>query len=711
MKVSIFKNFNQVEENLDLAIILEQIKTGKYKAEISELRELLNQDKAEEYNEQKRSLPAFTPSGLFKGGRKLEFLKEYSGCMVLDLDKLNQEQLNNSKLKIREIPYTYSCFISPSGQGLKILVKVFSRPVYHKKVFEQIKEYYEKKLTLPIDPSGKDITRLCFISFDEDIFINTTASVFQPEIYIVEEDIENVVKKIEQSAIDLTDNYNNWLKIGFALVDAIGEEGRSYFQRISSFYPGYKKEECDEQFDKCLKSSRTGITIATLFYLAKDNGIDISKLRSLPKSIKKDIENITAYNDTNSKNNSNGSKKQKKKDKNQVKTIEDYISKNYQLRFNTVTSKVEIRKIFNANPETDQKDNLIEQDHFIPITDYLENSILCEILKNNLKCTSTLLHSILYSDFSYFFDPFREYFIQLPLWDGKTDYIQMLAETVTTTTQDLWYICLKKWLVAAVASVLDFKTVNHTAIILSGPQGIGKTTWMLNLCPPELDDYIFSGTINPNNKDTLIHLSECMFINMDELENMNRFEIGAFKELITKSNIRLRRAYGHNNEVFSRRASFMGSVNSIQFLTDSTGSRRFLCFEILSIDYNHDIDLRMVYAQAYDLFQQGFKFYFDKDDINAIMQSNEQFQINTAEQELLVTYFEKVPLSEANNFLSATQILNRISERTHANFTNSPGAVIRLGKALKKFDFERRRSNGIFLWAVQEKSSLTSSLL
>jgi len=283
-----------------------------------------------------------------------------------------------------------------------------------------------------------------------------------------------------------------------------------------------------------------------------------------------------------------------------------------------------------------------------------------------------------------------------------------MAETVNTTSQELWGKCFKKWLVATVAAVLDNKTVNHTAIILSGGQGIGKTTWMLNLCPPELGDYIFSGTINPNNKDTLIHLAECMFINMDELENMNRTEIGAFKEIITKSAIRMRRAYGHHIEAFTRRASFMGSVNSSQFLTDSTGSRRFLCFEIISINYQHSIDLQMVYAQAYDLFQQGFKFYFDKDEINAISESNEQFQINTVEEELLLTYFQKVQLSEATNFLSAAQILNRITERTHVNIATSPGAVIRIGKALKKFSFEKRKTDGLYLWAIQEKSSLPS---
>jgi len=724
MMVSVFKNFNQVEANLDISVILEQIRSGKYKARIQALRELLRQGKTDEYSSAKRSLPAFTPSGLFEGGRKLEFFKEYSGLIILDIDKLSLENLIATRTRVEEIPNTYACFISPSGNGLKILVKVFSRPVYHKVVFNQVNAFYEEQLrtndqygTVEIDPSGKDITRLCFVSWDEMLYLNPSAAIFKPYINMVEDDIEKLVAQIESKRVDLTANYDDWVKIGFALVDAIGEEGRSYFHRLSQFYPNYNHQECDEQYDKCLQSKNSGITLATLYYFARDSGMDISRLQTAPK-----IANSSTPADPVTGEATNESQLKKKKRKNQIDAIESYLSSHYQLRYNIVTSKLEIRPIDSlkqgpcdpkypgeTTSNVSRPSSFVPRpSSFLPLTDYQENSLLRELLKNNLKCSASLLRSILYSDYSNFYDPFREYFLHLPLWDGQTDFIQQLAETVSTTSQELWCKCFKKWLVATVAAVLDTKTVNHTAIILSGPQGVGKTTWMLNLCPPELSDYIFSGTINPNNKDTLIHLAECMFINMDELENMNRTEIGAFKEIITKAAIRMRRAYGHHIESFTRRAAFMGSVNSSQFLTDSTGSRRFLCFEVLSINYQHAINLQMVYSQAYDLFQQGFKFYFDKEEIDAITESNEQFQINTVEEELLLTYFQKVSLSEATRFLSAAQILNLITERTHVNIITSPGAVIRLGKALKKFGFEKRKSNGLFLWAIQERSSIPS---
>jgi len=530
MMVSVFKNFNQVEANLDISVILEQIRSGKYKSRIQALRELLRQGKTEKYSSAKRSLPAFTPSGLFEGGRKLEFLKEYSGLIILDIDKLSQEKLIAIRTRVEEIPNTYACFISPSGNGLKILVKVFSRPVYHKVVFNQVKAFYEEQLrtndqakTVQIDPSGKDITRLCFVSWDEMLYLNPSAAIFKPYINMVEDDIEKLVAQIESKRIDLTANYDDWVKIGFALVDATGEEGRACFHRLSQFYPGYNPKECDEQYDKCLKSKNSSITIATLFYLARDSGMDISKLATAPKAA-----NTSPPADPISGETTNESQLKKKKRKNQIDTIEAYLSSHYQLRYNIVTSRLEIRPIA-CLQQRHCEERSDEANRFVPLTDYTENSLLRELLKNNLKCSASLLRSILYSDYSNFYDPFREYFLHLPLWDGQTDHIQQLAETVTTTSHDLWCTCFKKWLVATVAAVLDSKTVNHTAIILSGPQGVGKTTWMLNLCPPELSDYIFSGTINPNNKDTLIHLAECMFINMDELENMNRTEIGAFR--------------------------------------------------------------------------------------------------------------------------------------------------------------------------------------
>lgn len=334
------------------------------------------------------------------------------------------------------------------------------------------------------------------------------------------------------------------------------------------------------------------------------------------------------------------------------------------------------------------------------MNDYIENSMLRELLKNKVRTNMSGLRNLLYSDFCELFNPFTTYFESLPSWDEQTDHIALLADTITTTHQDLWHTCFKKWLVAMVGCVLDEHTINQTVIVFSGKQGVGKTTWMENLIPKELKQYLFSGTINPNNKDTLIHLSECMLINLDELENLNRTEIGSLKELITKTHIRIRRAYGHNNETLPRCASFAGSVNTAQFLNDTTGSRRFLSFEVTDIKYEHKVSLIDVYSQALHLFKSGFRFWFNRDEIVAINQNNEQYQLRSPEEELLLTWFESCTKEDANTFLTASQILAKLADKAKINVSDS--SVNKLGKALIKNNYLRFKSNGKLLYALRE---------
>lgn len=101
-------------------------------------------------------------------------------------------------------------------------------------------------------------------------------------------DIEKVIAEIESKHIDITENYETWLSIGFALEEGFGEQGRDYFHRVSRFYNGYSPAECDKQFDNCRKSTKTGITIRSFFDIAKRAGVNISPVNKPQQS------NVTA---------------------------------------------------------------------------------------------------------------------------------------------------------------------------------------------------------------------------------------------------------------------------------------------------------------------------------------------------------------------------------------------------------------------------------
>jgi hypothetical protein len=683
--VTIFKNFNEVVEHKTIATILEEIKTGKYKPGIIYLRKSLAEKKEEAYNKAKKSLPAFTPSGKFVGGRKLEFLADYSSCIILDIDKLTASELQNAKNLAAQSEFTYACFISPSGNGLKILIKIDTPKTEHKETFLNVQAHYESILKLEIDKSGKDVTRLCFYSWDENLYLNENATVFANEVKQSHQaKIAEVPATLDfrPSTLDFDAIYNHCVNFTEKKVQFVNGSRNVFVHQLA----------CN--------LNRKGVALQeALGYILTDFGYDE---KEVTQAVNSAYGNLHEFG-TNEKSKIviprnegthqpatkfDDDEDEDKPKPTQIDRLELFLSTRYVFRHNIVSSKLEFQYFGK------KKWNVMN--------DFIENSMLRECLKGRIKTNLSSLRNLLYSDFCVLFNPFEDYFFNLPSYDEKTDYITELANTITTTKQDLWQQCFKKWLVAMVGCVLDDKVINHTVIVFSGKQGLGKTTWVEKLVPKQLKEYLFSGTINPNNKDTLVQLAECMLINLDELENLNRSEIGSLKEIITKTQIRMRKAYGHNNETMPRRASFAGSVNTAQFLNDSTGSRRFLCFELEGIKYQHDVDINMAFSQALFLFKSGFRFWFDQEEIKSITENNEQYQLHSPEEELLLTWFEPCPKEEATLFLNASQIAAKLADRTKLNLND--GTINKLGKALKKHNFTRLMRQGKPVYAVKEFS-------
>jgi hypothetical protein len=309
--VSVFKDFVNKVEDKPLEKILNDIKSGAYKTEISDIRNLLSNDNKQEADQLKKKLRAFTVSGTFNNGRSIDKINAYSKYVILDIDKLEDSHLQLIKNTTRLAPYTYSSFISPSGKGLKIIVKVNASKERHKEAYKQVVDYYEQALNIDIDTSGSDICRLCFVSYDEDCFINANADTFEVIIKPKEiappikqnnqinNDIEAYISEIEKTATDITGNYETWRNLGFALSEEYGETGREYYHRISRFYIKYNYQECDKQFTNCLKAKGTGVNISTFYYMAHQNNIKPFK-EAIEEEIllQKEVTNSEDYSDS-----------------------------------------------------------------------------------------------------------------------------------------------------------------------------------------------------------------------------------------------------------------------------------------------------------------------------------------------------------------------------------------------------------------------------
>jgi predicted P-loop ATPase len=377
-----------------------------------------------------------------------------------------------------------------------------------------------------------------------------------------------------------------------------------------------------------------------------------------------------------------------------LEEIKGFLSNHIYLRYNTVKHRVEAR--LPAEDAFCQNSELTEfaSDDYQPMSDRLSNTLLTAL------CTvkparARDLQTVLDSGFVTAYHPFRHYLNRLPPWDGQ-DHILALSVSVMvrggTEKQMLFYEYLKKWLVAMVASWLDDGEVNQAVLVLIGDQGIYKTTWFSHLLPPELRDY-FRIKVNSSRvgKDDLITLSQYGLVCYEELDVMTPSNVNTMKSVVTMPAIDERPAYGHYTEHMPHVASFCGTGNNVQFLTDVTGNRRWLPFIVESITSPREapFDYEGVYAQAYTLYRQGFRHYFSKAEEEVLKEHNRTFETPQSEQEAIMTHFHAPRDGERGDFYTATDILGKIGYNPALRIT-----IEKIGSAMKALGFKRYRSHG-----------------
>ena len=399
--------------------------------------------------------------------------------------------------------------------------------------------------------------------------------------------------------------------------------------------------------------------------------------------------------------------------------IETYLSTHYEFRYNTVLGRTEYRSKGNSR--------------FVKVGRYEINTLRRELDSDgDIATSSENLYSIIESSFSPRINPVQEYFKELPLidiGDGSSNggsysgssvpfslspkAISDLASCVVVRNNEKWLPYLTKWLVAVVANAMNNRECrNHTCLVLTGEQGKFKTTFLDLLCPPALHGYSYTGKIYPQEKDTLTYIGQNLIVNIDDqLKALNKRDENELKNLITCPMVKYRMPYDKYVEEHPHLASFVASVNGNDCLTDPTGSRRFLPFEVLSIDIEKAkrISMDNVYAEAKALLKSGFRYWFDDDEIAELYRESEDFQVQTAEMELLLRCFEKPTEDESYSLMTTTEILTYLGIYTH-----QPLVAKRMGEALKKAGYikvSKRRNGGSPIYVYKIRKILPCPLL
>ena len=353
------------------------------------------------------------------------------------------------------------------------------------------------------------------------------------------------------------------------------------------------------------------------------------------------------------------------------KTIFDrtlkYLNAKYSLRFNTISLEFEIKRT------SDKK-----------WSDLNLNSLFIELAQSGIDIPVNKLEILVRSHLIDQYNPISEYFESLEQWDGE-DHIKNLCSYVKTNNDNAFLYHMEKWFTRAVLCALEKEKINKHCLVLANTiQNSGKSTYLRFFIPRKLMNYL-SEDIGLD-KDSRIKLCKNLIINLDELSILAKADINSLKAFISKTHINERLPYARKAEYLERICSFVGSTNKTDFLTDESGSVRWIIFEVIekiNFNYSMEIDIDKVWSQAYfNAFKRkGFNPELTLADISENEKRNERFTQMTLEQEMINKFYE--PSDNLEEFKTATEVMIDLS--TQGIRLNH----LKIGRALSSFRFPR----------------------
>ena len=326
-----------------------------------------------------------------------------------------------------------------------------------------------------------------------------------------------------------------------------------------------------------------------------------------------------------------------------------------------------------------------------------------EIQHAKIKFTFDKLKSLLKSDFVEDFNPFEDYFNNLPEWDGK-DHIKHLASFIKTDNHDFFCDMLEKALVRNIACALIPDYYNRIVFtFISETQEIGKS-WLINFINPFRSRYYTDEPLK-DNKDSRFALTENFIYNLEELDQLNKTEVGHLKATISTRGVKDRVPYGTHKVYYPRCCSFWGSTNRREFLIDDKNTR-WLCFYVSDIDwigYSEHINIHDVWAQAWHLFnKKGYEYNLSHNEAQKRDALNEEYRVIDYEQSIISKHFET---GNYDNFMSNADIMRKMVELTDNKVKLNTNPQ-KLGRLLSQLGYERTRSGNVRGWRIKIKEEL-----
>ena len=492
------------------------------------------------------------------------------------------------------------------------------------------------------------------------------------------EHLKLVAQRLAESGKDITTEYGDWMNVTFACA-SLGEQAREDYHTICSQYSGYKREECDQKFDNCLKTGSGQVTLGTLMQMAKNAGIDTS----LPRGRRQKSE-----------------RQKKEEQENRMAMMRQSLQEQAEWRFN----------VWRQRPEVKEKGQ-----EWRPVQDRDLDTFYCRMKEQGLNVKQQDVKALIFSrDFCQDFDAVRSWLEGLRPWNPDTDpdylhdfYVGHL-EFGDPENEAFYDQMLKKWHVGMVALMLGRINENPQMPIFKGLQHIGKTFFVRHILPPELNDYRLEvGPSERIDKDFIISLSETPLILFDEISFGSNVKNETFKYIITSSRSNVRDAYAHFRESRQRKASLVATTNEDNFIRDTQGNRRFLVIDLKdTVDLvNFPLPYEGAYAQAMYLLEHGFNPKPTHEESQLITEHNGNYmEANDCEEVLKAIVRQPADNEQPEGYL-AGELMQLINARGFRGREYSASAV---GKAMRRLGFEpvRTKKGSRYLVVIPDYTKL-----
>ena len=611
---------------------------------------------------------------------------KFTSLLLLDIPcPEGVQQVAEMRRRVSQIPYTLLAFAGVSGVTLKVVVRSHYDKAdqldtddylaWMKDAHESASRLYMALAMCNMLVGETRLTRGCRMSYDPQLHYNPEA----------------LVLPVVRQTADPLQAYDG---------TRADDEGQVVW------YPDYEQRERIElEFQTCLSKAiddcpdnPEACLMALADYchkacLAEEGCVVRAQWTPRFKSLGEDVIRKTFRNTY--KKLYNGKPLPQMNEKERImRSIEDFLSRRYELRYNMVKGITEFRP---------------NDLHFRPwesLTDRQLKSIVVEEMKEGGESWMNDIRTYIESAHVEDYNPIHEFLAGCGQWNGKHNYIEDFARRLPTQYA-LWPKYFHRWFLAMVAQALNLNRDygNSMVPLLIGSQGYKKTQFCNHILPPSMREYYMKDIKMDNAEQVERVLGRMWLVNIDEYDSKTQREQAKIKRLLTEKDVQTRKMRSDQYTLTPRLCSFIATTNDLTPLPSGDGTRRYLCVEVTGVvDMSGRIPYKQMYAQAVaELRDPDCIYWFTSDDEQEIQRHNSSYQDVQPLEQVLAATFESSSDHCRQNFWLVRDVQKELEK--HIRSTDLPSLKV-LGQALKSLRYEKGGIDGRYGYYLKLKSTV-----